>query len=129
MGNLSHVSRTGTAGAPGVLPLLARTVEIDDPGALLALLPEGDQLAWIHRGDGLVGWGRAAEYAFAGPNRFLDAASQWREITRHCVVRDDVELPGSGLVAFGAFTFDDAAEGSRLIIPRSSSDAGTDALG
>lgn len=103
--------------------LLARTVEIDDPGPLLALLPESDQLAWIHRGDGLVGWGRAAEYGFAGPGRFFEAAAQWREITRHSVVRDDVQIPGSGLVAFGTFTFDDSPRsedepGSRLIVPQ-----------
>lgn len=112
------MSRTSTEGAPAAVRLLARTVEIDDPGPLLALLPEADQLAWIHRGDGLVGWGRAAEYAFEGPNRFLDAAAQWREITRHSVVRDEVEVPGTGLVAFGTFTFADAARGSRLIVPQ-----------
>ncbi|MFL6090718.1 MAG: isochorismate synthase MenF [Aeromicrobium sp.] len=112
------MSRTLTDGAAAAVPLLARTVEIEDPGPLLALLPQTDQLAWIHRGDGLVGWGRAAEFSFAGPNRFLDAAAQWREITRHSVVRDDVQVPGSGLVAFGAFTFADAAEGSLLVIPQ-----------
>jgi menaquinone-specific isochorismate synthase len=118
MGNLGVVSRTGTEGAASAVRLLARTVEIDDPGPLLALLPDADQVTWVHRGDGLVGWGRAAEYSFAGPSRFLDAASQWREITRHSVVRDDVEVPGSGLVAFGAFTFDDEADQSRLIVPK-----------
>lgn len=117
------MTRIVRAGASAALPLLARTVEIDDPGPLLALLPDTDQVAWIHRGDGLVGWGRAAEYTFTGTNRFLDAAMQWREITRHSVVRDDVETPGSGLVAFGAFTFGDATPAdrepdSRLIIPK-----------
>jgi menaquinone-specific isochorismate synthase len=118
MGTFGCVNRTGTESAASAVPLLARTVEIDDPGALLALLPEADQVAWIHRGDGLVGWGRAAEYAFEGPSRFLDAAAQWREITRHSVVRDDVQVPGSGLVAFGAFTFSDSAPGSLLVIPQ-----------
>jgi menaquinone-specific isochorismate synthase len=98
--------------------LLARTVEIDDPGPLLALLPHEQQLAWIHRGDGLVGWGRAAEFAYVGPNRFADAGAQWREITRHSVVRDDVSIPGSGLIAFGTFTFSDRDAGSRLIVPK-----------
>lgn len=111
------VSRTQSVHAPAARPLLARTVEIDDPGPLLALLPTEDQLAWIHRGDGLVGWGRAAEYTFTGPSRFADAGTLWREITRHSVVRDDVGEPGTGLVAFGTFTFSDSAAGSRLIVP------------
>ena len=112
------MSRTQIDGVPAPLRLLARTVEIDDPGALLALLPHDQQLAWIHRGDGLVGWGRAAEFSYAGPNRFAEAGAQWREITRHSVVRDDVSIPGSGLIAFGTFTFADDAPGSRLIVPQ-----------
>jgi menaquinone-specific isochorismate synthase len=112
------VSRTQIEGAPAPVRLLARTVEIDDPGPLLALLPREQQLAWIHRGDGLVGWGVAAEFSYTGPNRFADAGAQWREITRHSVVRDDVTIPGSGLIAFGTFTFSDHDEGSRLIVPQ-----------
>jgi len=112
------VSRTQIEGVPAPLRLLARTVEIDDPGALLALLPHEQQQAWIHRGDGLVGWGRAAEFSYAGANRFAEAGAQWREITRHSVVRDDVSIPGSGLLAFGTFTFADDAPGSRLIVPQ-----------
>lgn len=112
------MSGTQIEGAVAPLRLLARTVEIDDPGPLLALLPRDQQLAWIHRGDGLVGWGVAAEFSYAGPNRFADAGAQWREITRHSVVRDDVSIPGSGLLAFGTFTFSDQDHGSRLIVPQ-----------
>jgi len=32
-------------------------------------------------------------------------------------VRDDIDVPGSGLVAFGSFTFTDDAEGSTLVVP------------
>ena len=36
----------------------------------------------------------------------------------HAVVRDDVRLPGSGLVAFASFTFDgEDAESSVLVVP------------
>lgn len=108
--------------ASAALPLLARTVEIEDPGPLLALLPRANRtngpLAWIHRGDGLVGWGRAAEFRMRGPDRFTDAAHWWRDITRHSVVRDELDVPGSGLVAFGTFTFGDDSDGSRLIVPQ-----------
>lgn len=98
-------------------PLLVRSSPLDDPGPLLALLPATDALAWVHGGDGLVGWGRAAEFSTAGPERFTDASEWWRELSSHAVVRDDVDVPGSGLVAFGSFTFTDDAEGSTLVVP------------
>ena len=98
-------------------PLLVRSSPLDDPGPLLALLPASDALAWVHGGDGLVGWGRAAEFSTAGPERFTDASQWWRELSSHAVVRDDVDVPGSGLVAFGSFTFTDDAEGSTLVVP------------
>lgn len=98
-------------------PLLVRSSPLDDPGALLALLPPTDALAWVHGGDGLVGWGRAAEFTTSGPERFAEASEWWRELSSHAVVRDDVDVPGSGLVAFGSFTFTDDAEGSTLVVP------------
>ena len=99
---------------------MVRTVEIADPGPLLALLPRDDNVAWIHHDDGLVGWGRAAAFTTSGPRRFADATAWWREITRHSVVRDEVDVPGTGLVAFGTFTFSDArpqSVASGLVVP------------
>ncbi|MEV7397560.1 isochorismate synthase [Aeromicrobium sp. NPDC092404] len=98
-------------------PLLVRSAPVDDPGDLLALIPPTDALAWVHGGDGLVGWGRAAEFRTAGPDRFAEASDWWSELSSRAVVRDDVDLPGSGLVAFGSFAFTDAAEGSTLVVP------------
>ena len=98
-------------------PLVIRSAPIPDPGALLALLPPDDAFAWVHHGDGLVGWGRAAELTCSGAGRFDDAAQWWQEVSAHAVVRDDVDLPGSGLVAFGSFTFTDDAAGSALVVP------------
>ncbi|MEJ7634578.1 isochorismate synthase [Aeromicrobium sp.] len=103
--------------APAISPLLARSSLIDDPGPLLALLPPSDALAWVHGTDGLVGWGRAAELTTAGPQRFEEASAWWRELCFHAVVRDDVDVPGSGLLAFGTFTFTDDAPGSTLVVP------------
>lgn len=100
-----------------VEPLVVRSVPIEDPGALLSLLPPDLSLAWVHREDGLVGWGRAAELGCAGPNRFDDAARWWRDLSSHAVVRDDVDRPGSGLVAFGSFAFADDGVGSTLVVP------------
>src|SRR5262249_32404469 len=41
-----------------------------------------------------------------------------REVLETCEVQDEVGRRGSGLVAFGSFTFDDCSEGSVLIVPR-----------
>ncbi len=98
-------------------PLLVRSSPIDDPGALLDLLPSTDAFAWVHGGDGLIGWGRAAQLSMAGPERFADASDWWQDLSAQAVVRDDVDLPGSGLVAFGSFAFTDDAEGSTLVVP------------
>lgn len=99
-------------------PLVVRTRRIDDPGDLLSLLAQDDDvLAWIHSGDGLVGWGTTATFRPRGPRRFEDADRWWHELVDHSVIRDDVCSPGSGLVAFGTFTFSVEDEGSLLIVP------------
>ena len=50
-------------------------------------------------------------------DRFTEASEWWRELAAHAVVRDDVDVPGSGLVTFGSFTFSDDADGSVLVVP------------
>ncbi|MFL5843343.1 MAG: isochorismate synthase, partial [Solirubrobacteraceae bacterium] len=60
------------------VPLVVRTVLVDDPGRLVDLLPPGPELtAWVRRGDGLVGWGTAAVRRTAGADRFTDARDWW----------------------------------------------------
>src|SRR5690606_12761217 len=105
-------------------PLVVRTVAIDEPGldaadlaALVGLLPRDESLAWVRRGDGLVAWGEALRIATSGPDRFAAAHAQWRAALAGVVVRDEVDLPGTGPVAFGSFSFDDDGDGV-LIVPR-----------
>ena len=106
------------AASPGdVRALVVRTVVVDDPGPLLELLPSEDQAVWVRRGEGLVGWGVAASIRTSGASRFTDAHDWWREQTRLAVVRDEVRLPGSGLVAFGSFAFADDPGDSVLVVP------------
>jgi menaquinone-specific isochorismate synthase len=111
------VSSSPAAAPDDVRSLVVRTAPIDDPGPLLALLPEDDVTAWVRRGDGLVGWGVAASIRTSGPSRFADAHDWWREQTRLAVVRDEVGLPGTGLVAFGSFAFADEPGDSVLQVP------------
>ena len=98
-------------------PLVVRTVEIDDPGPLLALLPADDAVAWLRRGEGLVGWGVAALVRTSGSDRFTAARDWWNEHARSAVVRDEVERPGTGLVCFGSFAFADDPGESVLVVP------------
>jgi menaquinone-specific isochorismate synthase len=99
-------------------PLVVRTVRIEDPGPLLALLPrDAETTAWLRRGEGLVGWGVAARCRTGGPQRFADAGRWWTEHAHTAVVRDEVSGPGSGLVCFGSFAFADDPGDSLLVVP------------
>jgi menaquinone-specific isochorismate synthase len=101
------------------LPLVVRTIPLDLPAdvSLLDFLPSTHPVTWLRRGDGLVGWGRAAEIHTAGATRFSDAAKWWAETTSHAVVRDEVDEPGTGLVCFGTFAFADEPGTSMLVVP------------
>ena len=102
-------------------PLVARTVAVDPddlPDDLLRLLPASGGTSWVRRGDGLVAWGEVARVRTDGTARFADAELAWREATAHAVVRDEVRLPGTGLVAFGSFAFSDGSPaGGVLLVP------------
>ena len=104
--------------APASAPIVARTVALHDPGALLAHLPTADPLAWVRRGEGLVAWGECLRVEVSGPGRFDDAGRAWRALTGGAVVRDEVDLPGTGPVAFASFAFaDDSPAGGALVVP------------
>ncbi|NYJ75844.1 isochorismate synthase [Allobranchiibius sp. GilTou73] len=110
------------AGPLGIPDLVVRTTRIPDPGDLARLIPDGvpsgDVVSWIRSGDGLVGWGRAAQIDTSGTQRFRDAADWWQEVTTSAICRSEVDLPGAGLVAFGSFAFaPDSPSGGSLIVP------------
>jgi menaquinone-specific isochorismate synthase len=92
-------------------------VALDDPGPLLDLLPPGDSVAWLRRGEGLVGWGVAAVIRTSGIERFARARDWWVSQARAAVVRDEVGRPGTGLVCFGSFAFADDPGDSVLVVP------------
>jgi menaquinone-specific isochorismate synthase len=83
---------------------------------LMDHLPDDGGLAWVRRGDGHVGWGVAARLDVAGGNRFAEAQSWWQELVGHAVIRDEVGVPGSGLLCFGSFGFTDD-DPSELVVP------------
>jgi menaquinone-specific isochorismate synthase len=94
-----------------------------DTFKLLEHLPE-NPLAFIRGGDGIIGFGEAARLesrlgSAETPGRVADLANQWRSLVSLAEVTDEVQLPGTGLVAFGAFSFsDDSAAASTLIVPQ-----------
>jgi menaquinone-specific isochorismate synthase len=106
-------------GLTGGTALAATTVQVPDPGDLLRHLPSPAASAWIHDGDGLVGWGEAARLTLpAGVDRFAAGEKWLAELFDAADATDQVAVPGTGPVAFGSFTFDPASDGSVLIVPR-----------
>jgi len=98
--------------------LHARTRVVGSTADLLALLPRGDDaLAWIRHGDGLVGWGEAARFEPSGPGRFEQAAAWWRDFAANAEVDDEVELAGTGPVAFVSMAFADQPGYSAIVVP------------
>jgi menaquinone-specific isochorismate synthase len=100
--------------------LVVRSVPVPDPGEdFVAEIPVAAAVAWVRQAAGLAGWGEAARVALpAGADRFTAAEKWLREVADSADIGDAVRRRGSGLVAFGTFTFDDASEGSVLIVPR-----------
>jgi menaquinone-specific isochorismate synthase len=98
--------------------LVVRTVPVDDPGDLVARLPHRQSVAWIRRGEGLIGWGEVARVSIpAGEDRFTAGEKWLAELFDGAKVTDEVGLPGCGPVAFGSFTFDPTSDGSVLVVP------------
>ncbi|MEY2698371.1 MAG: hypothetical protein RL720_327, partial [Actinomycetota bacterium] len=63
--------------------------------------------------------GEIETLSFTGKTRIKDAGAAWREVSTAATVTDSVNVAGSGLVAFGTFSFRSTSEvPSVLIIPR-----------
>jgi menaquinone-specific isochorismate synthase len=86
---------------------------------LLDHLPPG-ALSFIRGGQGIVGFGEALRLESKLPTgRVADLSEQWRALVASAKITDDLQLPGTGLVAFGAIAFDDSsAASSVLIVPQ-----------
>ena len=99
--------------------LTVETRRIDPVPSLIPFSDPAHPLLFLRRGDGIAGIGEALRLKFRGPTRLADAAAAWRDVAAAARVDDEVRIGGSGLVAFGAFAFDDdSARTSVLIVPR-----------
>jgi isochorismate synthases len=102
-----------------VTDLTVESRRIDPVASLIPYTDPAHPLLFLRRGDGIAGIGEALRLEFRGATRIADAAAAWREVAASARVDDEVRVRGSGLVAFGAFAFDDAsARTSVLIVPR-----------
>ncbi|HZW40942.1 MAG TPA: chorismate-binding protein, partial [Agromyces sp.] len=98
--------------------LVVRTVRVDETEPLIPRADPRHPLVWMRRGEGIVGLGEALRIETSGPTRVEDAAEAWRSLAALAEIDDRVGLPGTGLVAFGAFAFaDESASTSVLIVP------------
>ena len=112
--------------SPRGLPrLVVETREIEAVDDLIAYADPDTPLAWLRRGDGIVGIGEIGGYdtGLAGPVPVeanpVSPADWWRMTCEHAAIDDPVGLHGTGLVAFGALVFDErSAASSRLVIPQ-----------
>lgn len=98
--------------------LTART-EPFEGSASLAYADARSPLAFLRGDEGIVGLGETLRLSFSGESRFRDAADAWSRLCEAATVDDAVGMPGTGLVAFGAFAFDAHSRAeSVLIVPQ-----------
>ena len=104
---------------PGDVPVFrATTRPMTDEGPLTEWVSQRNPLIFQRLGNGLVGRGQAHLQRFRGPHRLIDAADWWREVSRVAEVDDPLERPGTGLAAFGTFTFADESQmDSVMVVP------------
>lgn len=99
--------------------LYVHTVSLPSPIPVAQRIPPHATAVWLHGHGGFVALGHAHRLSASGPSRFADLARDFTALTRHTRVRDDVRSRGTGLIAFGSFSYaDDSPRPSRLLIPR-----------
>jgi menaquinone-specific isochorismate synthase len=106
-------SRVSTAAAPR---LVVRTVAVDETEPLIPRTDPRNPMVWLRRGEGIVGLGEVLRIESGGATRIEDASAAWTELASQADIDDRVGLPGTGLVAFGAFAFAAASEATSVLI-------------
>jgi menaquinone-specific isochorismate synthase len=98
--------------------LTVETTLLDDVRHIIPFADAHTPLLWVRKGEGIAGVGEALRLEFHGADRITQASAAWKQLAAAAVVSDPLRMPGTGLVAFGTFAFDDAsAATSVLIVP------------
>jgi isochorismate synthase len=120
MSKTSPTALTPAPGRPrGLRSITVARRDMDPRTGLLEYVVRNDAHTWIRRGGGLVAYGETARFTVTGPDRFTRAQEWWRHELAGAQVIDELDVPGSGLIAFGSFAFSKTSlHGSRLIVPR-----------
>ncbi len=98
--------------------LRASTVKLEDAPDPFSHIPGREGIAWLTEAISLVG---RPPYLHidpgTGPDRFKRGADAVTALLDGAKISDEVDLPGSGPVVFGSWTFDEDTPGSRLTVP------------
>jgi isochorismate synthase len=89
-----------------VLEFLAQN---SSPGDTAHELSKAGRMYWARPGDGfaMAGVGAAATFEHSGARRFVESDIQWNALTDGAIIEGDSRnLPGSGPVLMGGFSFD-----------------------
>ena len=101
------------------MKLVCRTVKLDNAPDLARMVPESGGFAWLSDGTSLVGLGESLVIRpGTGIDRFERSATSLDSIFGSAQIDDEVDLPGSGPVAFGSFAFDHLSSESALVVPK-----------
>jgi len=101
-----------------VTGLSSSTVKLEDAPDPHDLIPAAGGLAWLSEAMCLIGEGPSVVIdPGTGPDRFHRGAEAVAALLEDAEISDEVDLPGTGPVVFGSWTFDEEAPGSRLIVP------------
>ncbi|MDX2377322.1 isochorismate synthase [Microbacterium sp. LRZ72] len=111
---------------PRVRRLAVHTREVEPIDDILSHADPHSPLAWLRRGEGFIGLGCLTTLEVGGrrpgPDEGTQAAAlaeMWRSVCDAASVDDDMRMPGTGLVAFGALAFDTSSRAtSSLVVPR-----------
>ncbi|WP_238476230.1 isochorismate synthase [Agromyces mariniharenae] len=96
--------------------LVVRTEPVDELAPLIQRADPRHPLLWMRRGEGIVGLGETLRIETSGHDRVVDAAAAWTSLAAEADIDDRVGLPGTGLVAFGAFAFADQSESTSVLV-------------
>ena len=98
--------------------LTATTTRLGVAPDLPGMIPPAGGTAWISTPTSLIGFGRVARLGpLGGKQRFEMLSARLMELFGEAEVVDEVDVPGSGPLAFGSFTFDENDADSVLVVP------------
>ena len=85
-----------------------------------AAVPEVLELAganvFLHEGKLIIGYGVAKRLAAKGDGRIQELSAKWQELVDASEIRDEVSVPGTGLIGLSSITFSPKSSAESVII-------------